>query len=306
MTKIRFGVTYSERNDFSDLPTYAHRVEELGLNSLWVTDNISSDAPALECFTALSFMAAHTTRLMVGTSVLLLPLKNPVQVAQTVNSLDVLSGGRVVLGVGVGDESQDFGAFGGNLRERAGRADEALEVIRRLWTEDSVTFQGKYFQVEDYTLLPRPLQKPHPPIHVGGSAETVVRRAGQYADALIPVSQTPDKAKVMFERAEAYARDYGRDPSYLTRVMHIFLCFSDNREESARISCEVLTKRYKRPTAPSADGPNLFGTPAQARDMVQSFIDVGVTEFVFNMVCQPEEAISQVEVLAREVMPAWR
>ncbi|MEE9198697.1 MAG: LLM class flavin-dependent oxidoreductase, partial [Dehalococcoidia bacterium] len=98
MAEIKFGATYSERDNFSDLPDYSKRVEELGYDSLWVTENISSDSPALECFTALSFMAAHTSRLTIGTSVLLLPLRNPVLVAQAVNSLDVLSGGRVVLG----------------------------------------------------------------------------------------------------------------------------------------------------------------------------------------------------------------
>ena len=167
MADIKFGVTYSERADFTDLPAYAQKVEELGLDSIWVTENIGSGAPALECFTALSFMAAHTSKLMVGTSVMLLPLRNPVMVAQTVASLDILSGGRAVLGVGVGNESPDFAAYGGNVRERASRSDEALEIIKRLWTENSVTFHGKHFDLDDYQLLPKPVQKPHPPIHVG-------------------------------------------------------------------------------------------------------------------------------------------
>ena len=122
MSDIKFGVTYSERADFTDLPAYAQKVEELGLDSIWVTENIGSGALALECFTALSFMAAHTSKLMVGTSVMLLPLRNPVMVAQTVASLDILSGGRAVLGVGVGTSrrtSRPTEAMFG--RERAGR-----------------------------------------------------------------------------------------------------------------------------------------------------------------------------------------
>ena len=122
MADIKFGVTYSERADFTDLPAYAQKVEELGLDSIWVTENIGSRAPALECFTALSFMAAHTSKLMVGTSVMLLPLRNPVMVAQTVASLDILSGGRAVLGVGVGNEGPDLKAYGATYDTgRAGR-----------------------------------------------------------------------------------------------------------------------------------------------------------------------------------------
>ena len=155
MAGIKFGVTYSERSDFTDLPAYARRVEELGFDSIWVTENISSGASSLECFTALSFIAANTSKLVLGPSVMLLPLRNPVLVAQTVVSLDILSGGRVVLGVGIGNDTPEHAAFGGNARHRASRSDEALEIIKRLWTEDSVTFHGKHYHMDDYQLVPR-------------------------------------------------------------------------------------------------------------------------------------------------------
>ena len=306
MADIKFGVTYSERTHFTDLPAYAQRVEELGLDSIWVTENIGSRAPALECFTALSFMAAHTSKLMVGTSVMLLPLRNPVMVAQTVASLDILSGGRAVLGVGVGNEGPDLKAYGGNVRHRASWSDEALEVIKRLWTEDSVTFHGKHFNLDDYQLLPKPVQKPHPRIHVGGGAASVVRRAGRFADSLIPVSKTPEESKAMFEQAEEHARESGRDDSAMTRVMHLFLCFSGSAAESAEIASGVFTWRYGSSTTVPADAPHLLGTPEQMREIVQAFVDVGVTEFVLNMVCPPEEGIAQVERFAKEVMVGFR
>ena len=302
MADIKFGVTYSERPDFTDLPSYARRVEDLGFDSIWVTENISSGAQSLECFTALSFMAAHTSKLMLGPSVMLLPLRNPVLVAQTVASLDILSGGRVVLGVGVGDDSPSLTAYGGNARERASRSDEALEVIKRLWTEDSVTFHGKHFDMDGYQLIPKPVQKPHPRIHVGGGAASVVRRAGRFADSLIPVSKTPAEARAMFESSEQTARDSGRDASTMTRVMHLFLCFADNSEEAANIASGVFTRRYNSETNVPPDAPHLLGTPDRMRDALQSFIEVGVTEFVMNVVCPPEEALSQAERFAKEVM----
>ena len=143
----------------------------------------------MECFTALSFMAAHTSKLMVGTSVMLLPLRNPVMVAQTVASLDILSGGRAVLGVGVGNEGPDLKAYGGNVRHRASWSDEALEVIKRLWTEDSVTFHGKHFDLDEYQLVPKPVQKPHPRIHVGGGAASVVSEGGTVCRLTNPCEQ---------------------------------------------------------------------------------------------------------------------
>ena len=310
MADVRFGVTYSERKDFTDLVDYARRVEELGYDSLWVTENITTNSPALECFTALSFMAAHTSRLIIGTSVILLPLRNPVLVAQTVNSLDILSGGRVVLGIGVGDPSSgedgDFQAYGGSPQERGGRCDESLEVLKRVWTEPSVSFSGKYYQLRDYTLLPRPQQQPHPPIWVGGHADAVLRRAGRWADGYNPVGVTPEHCARLFEKVGSYARGYGRDPSSITKTLHIYLCLADSPEESARISTEVLTARYQSATSPDADGPFLFGTPERCREIIQSFTDIGVSHFVFNMTCYPEEALSQAEVFAQEVLPHWR
>ncbi len=306
MADIKFGVTYSERPDFTDLPAYARRVEDLGFASIWVTENISSGAPALECFTALSFMAAHTNKLMLGPSVMLLPVRNPILVAQTVASLDILSGGRVVLGVGVGEVTPDLAAHGVDFRERASRSNEALEIIKRLWTEDSVTFHGKHFDMDNYQLIPRPVQKPHPRIHVGGGAATVVRRAGRFADSLIPVSKTPAEARAMFESAEQTARDSGRDPSTMTRVMHLFLCFANSSEQAAGIASGVFTRRYNSQTNVPPDAPHLLGTADRIRDTVQSFIDVGVTEFVLNVVCPPEEGIGQAARFAQEVMPHFK
>lgn len=281
-------------------------MEELGLDSLWVTENISSTSPSLECFTALSFMAASTSKLIVGTSVLLLPLRNPILVAQHVNSLDVLSGGRVVLGVGIGDVNSEHEAWGGVISERGSRCDEALEVMRRLWTEDFVTFHGKHYNLDDYTLNPKPKQQPHPPIWVGGHAEGVFRRAGRFGDGFTPVGHSPEDCMRMFEKVKAYAVDAGRDPDAIEFTFHGYLCLGDSKEESARVSSEVLTKRYNGPTNVPADTPAVFGTPEHAKETLRAYIDVGVTHFVFNMTCRPEDAISHAEVLAKEVLPGLR
>ncbi len=312
MDKVRFGVTYSEREDFSDLVEYATMVEELGFDSLWITENIASDADALEVFTALSFMAAHTKQLTIGTSVLLLPLRNPVLVAQTVTSLDLLSEGRFVLGVGVGgpggvgSDELDFEAYGVNVHERGARCDESLEVLKKIWTESSVSHKGRYYQLADYTLLPRPHQKPHPPIWVGGHAEGALRRAARWGDAYVPAPGTPEVVTQLYEKVESYAQEYGRAPSDIERSLHLYLCLSDDPAEAARISGEVLTKNYQEPISFSPDDRYLFGPPDRCRKVLQEYVDVGVTHFVFNTTGYPKEVVSQLEVVAREVLAPFR
>ena len=163
--------------------------------------------------------------------------------------------------------------------------------------------RGAYYEVRDYTLLPRPLQRPHPPIWIGGRAEAVLHRTGRWADAYIPVHITPQEYASLYRKVESYARECGRDPASITRALHIHLCLADTPAEAQRITSEVLTKRYQRPTSPPLDGTFLFGPPDECRRIIQGFVDVGVTHFVLNMTCHATQALSQLEVVSQEILP---
>ena len=275
--------------------------------SLWTTDNLSSGAPSLEQITALAFMAAHTSRVRLGTAVLVLPVRNPLLLAQTVTSLDHVSGGRVILGLGAGGGNERImGAFGGSVRERGGRSEEGVEILKRAWTESSVSFEGRCYSLKDYTLLPRPVQQPHPPIWVGGLADAVLRRAARWADGFIPVGVTPQTAAPVFDRVDEYAHEYGRAPGSITRAIHLYITLADTPEEAAGLHSEVISGRYNHSTSRSPDRASLFGTPEQCRQLIQEFTDVGVTHFVLDPTCQPDQIVTQLEMMSQEILPHFR
>ena len=231
MTDISYGVTYpAGQQEHSRLSDYVTHVEELGYDSIWLIENLASGSPGLECFTTLGYMAACSTRLKIGTSVLLLPMRNPLLVAQAYSSLDVLSEGRVILGVGVGDSGSHI-AIGSDKRTRGARCEEHVELIRKVWSEESVTYAGKFTAVSDHRQTPRPVQTPHPPIWVGGHSKAALERAARHADGFITVGATPSQCREMFDVLDKQAKDLGRPA--LTRAAHAYLCIDDD-QESAR------------------------------------------------------------------------
>src|SRR5690242_5994502 len=130
-------------------------------------------------------VAARTTRLRVGTSVILLPLHHPVRVAEDVITLDLVSKGRVILGVGIGYQPSDFGAFSVDFEDRAGRFEESIEILRLAWAGEPFSFRGKHYSLEDVQVLPRPYQKDGPPLWIGASIDAAARRAGRIADGFV-------------------------------------------------------------------------------------------------------------------------
>ena len=302
MTDISYGVTYpAGQQEHSRLSDYVTRVEELGYHSIWLIENIGSGTPGLECLTTLGYMAACSTRLIVGTSVLLLPLRNPVLAAQAFNTLDVLSEGRVVLGVGVGD-GPNHEAVGADPGSRGARTEEAIELVRKLWSEETVSYAGRFNTLSDYRLGPRPVQSPHPPIWVGGHTEAALDRAARHADGFIPVGETPDACRELFDSLDAKAKSLGRTPPKLTRAVHAFLGIDDTTEGAVEICSRVLGARFARPVGNANPQAHLMGSIDDCRRSAQAFRDAGVTHFVLDPVCNEDETMEQVEVCAREII----
>ena len=300
MTDISYGVTYpAGQQEHSRLSDYVSHVEELGYDSIWLIENLASGSPGLECLSTLGYMAACSTRLKIGTSILLLPLRNPVLVAQAYSSLDVLSEGRVILGVGVGD-SGSHTAVGSNSRTRGARCEEHLELIRELWSEDSVSFEGKFTTLSQYLQTPRPVQTPHPPIWVGGHSAAALGRAARHADGFIPVGATPSQSGEMFDDLDTQAQKLGRPP--LTRAAHVYLCIDDSQEAARPIVEGVMAGRYGRPGKLGDPSAHLVGSLDDCKRSLQAFLDVGVTHFILDPFCNQDEAIDQVELCAKEIL----
>jgi probable F420-dependent oxidoreductase len=174
----------------------ARAVEAAGLDACFVTDHpVPSDRfvgeagghHALDPFVALSFAAAATTRLRLQTHILVLPYRNPFLTANAAASLDAVSGGRVILGVAAGYLKDEFEALGADFEGRNAYCDEAIRAIRAAWTEDHLVFEGSGYRADGHSLRPRPAQKPHPPIWVGGNSRAAIRRAVELGDGWLPV-----------------------------------------------------------------------------------------------------------------------
>jgi probable F420-dependent oxidoreductase len=227
----------------ADMGRYLRRAEALGFEAAVVIDHLLTTPPAYACtwlepMTLLAALAGVTERMRLGTLVLVLPFRNPVYFAKEWATLDVLSGGRTICGIGVGWAEDEFRLLGVPRNERGRRTDEGLELVKRLWTEDRVSYEGRIFQVRDATIEPKPVQTPHPPIWLGGGSQPfetvygqptpdvtpVLRRVARYADAWVPHSSaTPAMVQHDREILERAAPEFGRKASDIRVVYSNFV-----------------------------------------------------------------------------------
>jgi len=216
--KLRFGLWYAFRNppqwrsSYQDM--YAEVIEQivwaegLGYDDVWLTEHhFAEDGHAPSPLLQAAAIAVKTRKIRIGTSVLLLPLYHPVRVAEDGATIDILSGGRFELGVGIGYRVEEFTGLGIPRSQRGGRANEGLEIIRRLWEGETVTFNGKYFQIENVRLTPEPVQRPRPPLWVGGFGDAAVKRAARLGDGFIGTGDITRTYQAYLNELRALGKD---------------------------------------------------------------------------------------------------
>jgi len=203
---IQLGASNSPLESFWDV---VDECERLGFDSLWLSERISGRLP--DSLTALGAIAGRTQRLKFGTSVLVAPAYNPVLLAKMLATLDVLSGGRVLPAVGLGqDDPRELEALGLRKAERGRRLDEAIRLMKLLWTQERASFEGEFYQVHDFTLWPRPVGPLPNAVWVGGSSDAALRRAGRLCDGWLPSSRTPAEVAAGVHAIQEYATQAGR------------------------------------------------------------------------------------------------
>ncbi|MBI2467610.1 MAG: TIGR03619 family F420-dependent LLM class oxidoreductase, partial [Candidatus Rokubacteria bacterium] len=215
-----------------EMGRYLRRAEDLGFDCAVTIDHLLLAPPAYACtwlepLTLLAALAGVTRTIKLGTMVLVLPLRNPVYFAKEWATLDLLSGGRTILGIGVGWHEEEFRLMGVPHGERGRRMEECLEIVRALWAGDDVTYDGQFYRFRHLTIDPKPAQRPHPPIWIGGGTQPsekvygqtvrnidpVLRRIARYADTWVPhSSSTPEMVKGDWAKVQGFARELGRDP----------------------------------------------------------------------------------------------
>jgi probable F420-dependent oxidoreductase len=226
-----------------EMGRYLRRAEDLGFECAVSIDHLLLTPPAYACtwlepISLLSALAGVTRTMKLGTMVLVLPLRNPVYFAKEWATLDLLSGGRSILGVGVGWHEEEFALMGVPHKERGRRMEECLEIALALWSGDDVTYEGQYYRFRNLTIDPKPAQRPHPPIWIGGGTQPsekvygqtvtnidpVLRRIAKYADTWVPHSSaTPGMVKGDWAKVQRFAREQGRDPARIGRVYSNFI-----------------------------------------------------------------------------------
>ena len=202
---MKFGIAlpnfgrYAKRDEILSI---AKTAEALGFDSIWVSDHIVIPESHkgfgnvfYEPLTTLTYVAALTTKIRLGTSVIILPYRNPIVLAKTVSTLDVLSNGRVILGVGAGWLKEEFQALGVSYEKRGTMTDEYIQILKMLWSQERPKFIGMYNKFEDINFLPKPIQKPYPPIWIGGHSRKAIERAVNHGDGWHPVGLTPYEIK---------------------------------------------------------------------------------------------------------------
>ncbi|PKB81722.1 MAG: hypothetical protein BZY88_05950 [SAR202 cluster bacterium Io17-Chloro-G9] len=291
---MKIGVSLGNNQGAEDVQSILKlgaRAEELGFDSVWVSEHVFNvsyvyerlgSRPYYEPLAMLSYLAATTSRVGLGTSVLVLPYHNPIRLAKTAATLDVMSGGRLLLGVGVGVIEQELEAMGSAHSERGAITDEAMAVMKELWTQEDPSFQGRYTSFSGMKFSPKPLQKPHIPFLIGGVSRAAIRRAVRHGNGWHPTALPPEELsegiRYLGERAQAAGRALSEVP------VSVSIPIGEGR-----------TGRF-----------SLGRDPAEMLQKAHTYESLGVDRMVISPgTGDPQEMTAAMEMLAREVLPAF-
>lgn len=275
---------------------FAAKCEAMRVDSMWTIDRVAYDN--LEPLTVLAAAAGATQRIRLGTSVLLGNLRHPSHLAKIVATLDFISNGRVTLGLGFGSRENDYKAVEIPFQHRGSRAVEQVQLIKRLWTEENVTHKGKYYNVENLTLGPRPIQKPIP-IWTGGSAEVALKRAGTWADGFICGSSAIPEFGQTWEKVAGYARAAGRNPEDIEKAGLTFMAINDDDAKAVKTVEDYVMRYYGRLRADVAN-TSLVGSPAAVADRIEAFLSRGLDTLIIGL-ADPDPR--QLDLFGEKILP---
>jgi probable F420-dependent oxidoreductase len=258
-----------------------HALESLPFDTLWVGGHVASRTDSPEVMMQLARLAALTTKVRIGTSTLLLPLYPPAIVAKQVADVDRVSGGRVILGIGVGGEHpREFEACGVPLRERGRRTDEAIPLLRRLWSAEEVTHEGRFYPMTSVRLAPPPLQPGGPPIIVTGRSAAAMRRAGTLGDGWMPYLYSPERFAKSVVEVRAAADDAGRDLHGFSWMAFVCTNLSDDDADARADATAFFGAAFGQDVGPFLDRVAAVGSPEQVAARIDEFVDAGADHII--------------------------
>jgi len=309
---IEFGIPVPQvfldgKADMDLVRTALRRAEELGYHSAWVQDQVAGEAPLLESISLLCYAAAVTSRLKLGVSVIVFPIRNAVQLAKNVSTLDHMSNGRVILGIGLGPVfagDHYFQIFGTRADQALRRFNEGLRVMKSLWTEPQTDLEGEFYTLDRVAMEPKPMQKPHPPVWFGGQNPKALHRAVKHADGYMGAGPTTTKDfATQVAHIRRFLAEEGRDPATFPLSKRVYLAVDNDADRAKAGLDEFFQARYPWMIK---SNPNfvadicVWGSPAKVAEGLATVRESGAEMIVLNPLWN---FIEQMEVLAEEVIP---
>jgi alkanesulfonate monooxygenase len=301
---MRNFTKYPEMPSAAELIDYGVRMEELGYESIWAWDHIllgvEPSFPIHEALTILTAIAARTSRIRVGTGVLVMPVRNPVILAKELATLDHISNGRLILGTAVGWYRREFDSLGADFTQRGKQMEQGLEILKRLWTEPIVDGDYPPYKLRGAVLQPKPVQKPHPPILIGGYVDAVLKRVATRGDGWLTYYYTVDSFKRSWAKIRAFAEEAGRDPDELSATNQLPICVGPRAKIEAPMKHWLQTEWDYASWSESTMDSAIMGTPEECVEQLSSHIEAGLDRIIFVPYRYEKE---QVEAIARQIVP---
>ncbi|WP_051102511.1 TIGR03560 family F420-dependent LLM class oxidoreductase [Parafrankia elaeagni] len=306
---VEFGIYLPQvALEFESMVGRALECERLGLDSFWLFDHLYTPgapaAPSFEGWTLATALLARTSRLRLGHLVTCNTFRHPALLAKMATTLDVISGGRLEFGIGSGSYEQEHREAGlpwGTPGERADRLAEALDIITQMFEQPVTTYSGRYYDVHDLPNVPQPVQRPRPPVHIGGAGpKRTLPLVARYADVWNVPTYALDRLDELNRAMDAECERIGRDPASLRRSVEGVLAIAGAGQVDEAVA--LARRRYGQPGY-GLDAGGFTGTPARVTDRIAELVDAGFTSFVF--ITHDRASTETLELLAGEVLPCF-
>jgi probable F420-dependent oxidoreductase len=296
---------YPEMPNVRALVEYGVKMEELGFDSLWVWDHVllgvQPNFPIIESLTLLTAIAARTKKIKLGTGILVLPMRNPVILAKQLGSMDLLSNGRLIMGMASGWYKREFDAVGVPFEKRGKIMDENLEILKRFWTEDMVKGDYMFHKIPAGVMFPKPVQKPHPPLLIGGYVDRVLKRAAVAGDGWLTYFYRPESFAKSWAKICDFAKEVGKDPDKLLNAAQLPIRIGKSRAAVESEMMEWLGKEWDYASwSESTKDSAILGTVDECVEQLKAHIAVGTQKLIF---VPYRYEMEQIEIIAREIIP---
>ena len=308
--ETQYGIAMRNFQTFPALPDakalieYGVRMEELGFESVWVWDHIllgvDPHFPIIDSLSLLTAVAARTSKIKLGTGILVLPLRNPLVLAKQLSSMDQISNGRLVLGMASGWYKREFDAVGIDFHKRGKIMDQNLEILNRLWTEDQVSGDYPPHDMKNSVMFPKPVTKPRPPILIGGYVDAVLKRAALRSDGWLTYFYTPEGFAEDWAKVRGFAEEGGKDPDTLISTNQLPIIVGERSKVEAEMNEWLATEWDFASWSKSTPDSAIIGTVDECVEQLQAHEDTGVDRIIFVPYKYRDD---QVEAIAKEIMP---